>query len=196
VFRGNESFSRLQEQNSSLSARNEHEAIQLFAISLSNAGIFYRSFQCLISICFQKTFDEDQYLECLKNLLLLDKAWIPSGRGYSLYIRPTAVSTQVITTDQPALLDTIFFLFRLIFCYFQSTLGVSVTGFVKNFVVCSPVGPYFPEGILMRLICLCCCLLLYLMWSFGVGFTAVKLLADPSYVRAWPGGTGYIKCGG
>jgi len=107
-----------------------------------------KRFNSSLSRLVMPTFDEDQYLECLKNLLLLDKAWIPSGRGYSLYIRPTAVST-------------------------QSTLGVSVTGFVKNFVVCSPVGPYFPEG-----------------------FTAVKLLADPSYVRAWPGGTGYIKCGG
>ena len=44
---------------------------------------------------------------------------------------------------------------------------------VKNFVVCTPVGPYFPTG-----------------------FTAVRLLADPNYIRAWPGGVGAIKCGG
>lgn len=50
---------------------------------------------------------------------------------------------------------------------------MAVSQQVKNFVICSPVGPYF-----------------------ATGFQAVKLLADPAFVRAWPGGTGAIKCGG
>lgn len=93
-------------------------------------------------------FDGEQYVECMKELLKLDKSWIPKGDGYSLYIRPTSVST-------------------------QASLGVSISQSVKSFVVTSPVGPYYPTG-----------------------FAAVRLLADPSFVRAWPGGTGAIKCGG
>lgn len=93
-------------------------------------------------------FDGEEYLKCLKELVKLDKSWIPKGDGYSLYIRPTAIST-------------------------QATLGVTIPQSVKNFVVTSPVGPYYPTG-----------------------FAAVSLLADPAFVRAWPGGTGAIKCGG
>ena len=31
---------------------------------------------------------------------------------------------------------------------------------------------------------------------YATGFKPVSLLADTRYVRAWPGGTGDIKCGG
>lgn len=41
------------------------------------------------------------------------------------------------------------------------------------FVILSPVGPYYKTG-----------------------FAAVSLLADPSMVRAWPGGAGGYKVGG
>ena len=37
----------------------------------------------------------------------------------------------------------------------------------------TPVGPYFKTGL-----------------------QPVSLLADPKYIRAWPGGTGQAKCGG
>ncbi|MCL4152803.1 UNVERIFIED_CONTAM: hypothetical protein GTU68_044973 [Idotea baltica] len=40
------------------------------------------------------------------------------------------------------------------------------------FVILSPTGPYF-----------------------STGFNAISLLADPQYVRAWPGGCGYTKMG-
>lgn len=33
------------------------------------------------------------FLECLKQLVLVDKEWIPDQDGYSLYIRPTAIGT-------------------------------------------------------------------------------------------------------
>ncbi len=52
-------------------------------------------------------------------------------------------------------------------------MGVGPSKQVKIFVILSPVGPYFKDG-----------------------FKAVKLYADPKNVRAWPGGTGNIKCGG
>ena len=31
---------------------------------------------------------------------------------------------------------------------------------------------------------------------YATGFTPITLLADPQYVRAWPGGVGATKCGG
>lgn len=39
------------------------------------------------------SFDQAGFLDCLKELVNLDKSWIPEGEGYSLYIRPTAIST-------------------------------------------------------------------------------------------------------
>lgn len=92
--------------------------------------------------------DEDVALELIKSLVKLDKSWIPNARGYSLYLRPTLISS-------------------------NAALGVAPTNQAKFFVITSPVGPYYPTG-----------------------FAPVKLLADPQYVRAWPGGTGSVKCGG
>ncbi len=94
------------------------------------------------------TIQPDQALLCLKELLRVDKDWIPNKDGYSLYIRPTLIST-------------------------APYLGVAPPTDAKFYVILSPVGPYYPTG-----------------------FAPVKLLADPKYVRAWPGGTGNIKCGG
>lgn len=42
------------------------------------------------------------------------------------------------------------------------------------FVITGPVGPYFASG----------------------SFKPISLLADPSFVRAWPGGIGDCKAGG
>ncbi len=92
--------------------------------------------------------DPDQALLCLKELVRLDKSWIPNKRGYSLYIRPTIISTTPF-------------------------LGVAPPTEAKFYIITSPVGPYYPTG-----------------------FAPIKLLADPKFVRAWPGGTGAVKCGG
>ena len=54
----------------------------------------------------------------------------------------------------------------------EPTLGVSPATEVELFVILSPVGPYFSSGV-----------------------KPVNLLADPKYVRAWPGGSGYSKMG-
>ena len=42
------------------------------------------------------------------------------------------------------------------------------------FVITGPVGPYFATG----------------------SFNPISLLADPNFVRAWPGGIGECKAGG
>jgi len=51
----------------------------------------------------------------------VDKEWIPKGKGYSLYLRPTLIST-------------------------QNTLGVGAASTALLFVIGSPVGPYYPQG--------------------------------------------------
>jgi len=54
----------------------------------------------------------------------------------------------------------------------EATLGVSPATEAKLFVILCPVGPYY-----------------------STGFKPVNLMADPNYVRAWPGGSGYTKMG-
>ncbi|OQS05329.1 branched-chain-amino-acid aminotransferase [Thraustotheca clavata] len=70
---------------------------------------------------FLPTFDSKEMIECIKQLVLLDKDWIPKGDGYSLYLRPTGIST-------------------------HPHIGVSASSKAKVFVILSPVGPYYPEG--------------------------------------------------
>ena len=38
-------------------------------------------------------FNGDGFIDCLKQLLRIDKSWIPEKEGYSMYIRPTAIAT-------------------------------------------------------------------------------------------------------
>ena len=66
-------------------------------------------------------FDEEGFLECMKELIRLDHDWIPQEEGYSLYIRPTAIGN-------------------------SPYLGLQAPHHAKLFAILSPVGPYFPEG--------------------------------------------------
>jgi branched-chain amino acid aminotransferase len=53
--------------------------------------------QRLLRSCKRLTlpsFNPEELLESIKELLRVDERWIPSERGYSLYIRPTAIATQ------------------------------------------------------------------------------------------------------
>lgn len=52
-------------------------------------------------------------------------------------------------------------------------IGISQPDRALLYVICSPVGPYFQSS----------------------GFSSVKILAEDSFVRAWPGGTGEYKIG-
>ncbi|KIJ58938.1 hypothetical protein HYDPIDRAFT_32176 [Hydnomerulius pinastri MD-312] len=93
-------------------------------------------------------FDSNAILELIKRLVQVEKRWIPSLQGYSLYIRPTIIGTR------PA-------------------LGVTASDHAMLYVLTSPCGPYFPQGL-----------------------RAVSLLAISDNVRAWPGGTGGHKVSG
>jgi branched-chain amino acid aminotransferase len=55
----------------------------------------------------------------LKELLKIDKQWVANLKETSLYIRPTAIA-------------------------FNNSLGVRSPDTSKLFIVCSPVGSYYP----------------------------------------------------
>ena len=63
-------------------------------------------------------------------------------------------------------------IYHIVYFILQETLKVEQPSKALLFVILSPTGPYFTSG-----------------------FKPVSLLADPNYVRAWPGGCGDTKMG-
>lgn len=66
--------------------------------------------------------DEELALEALKQLIIIDKDWIPRAEGTSLYIRPFIIST-------------------------EPHLGVAPSENYKFMIILSPVGSYYKEGL-------------------------------------------------
>jgi len=66
-------------------------------------------------------FDEEFVLEALTKLLEIDKEWVPSAPGTSLYIRPTIIAT-------------------------DAYIGLRSSKTYRFFMILSPVGAYYPEG--------------------------------------------------
>ncbi|MFB1081732.1 branched-chain amino acid aminotransferase [Jeotgalibacillus sp. JSM ZJ347] len=66
--------------------------------------------------------DEEGVLEYLKTLIELEKDWVPSTPGHSLYIRPFIIAT-------------------------EPNLAVSPSKTYRMMILLSPVGPYFPGGL-------------------------------------------------
>ena len=95
-------------------------------------------------LCIPKIPEEDVLIE----LVRLEQDWVPSAEGTSLYIRPTIIATE------PA-------------------LGVKASSKYLFFIILSPVGAYYPEGL-----------------------KPVRIYVEDYYVRATRGGTGETKCGG
>ncbi|CAM6097752.1 unnamed protein product [Calypogeia fissa] len=67
-------------------------------------------------------FDKEALLECIKALLRVERDWIPEVEGFSLYMRPTIIST-------------------------HPHLGMGPSSSAAFFCVLSPVGPYYPDGL-------------------------------------------------
>lgn len=65
--------------------------------------------------------DEAFALDALKELLKIEKQWVPSAPGTSLYIRPTVIATDPF-------------------------LGVRASHTYRFYIILSPVGAYYPEG--------------------------------------------------
>ncbi|CCG82256.1 Branched-chain-amino-acid aminotransferase [Taphrina deformans PYCC 5710] len=66
-------------------------------------------------------FDQAELVKAIAEFVKVDRDWIPEGKGYSLYLRPTFIGT-------------------------QKTLGIGPTGSALIYVIASPVGPYYPSG--------------------------------------------------
>ena len=92
--------------------------------------------------------DEETALAGLKKLVEVDADWVPHQSGTSLYIRPTMIATDVM-------------------------LGVHAATHYLFFIICSPVGSYYKDGL-----------------------KPVGIYVEDEYVRAVRGGTGFTKCAG
>ena len=92
--------------------------------------------------------DEETALEGLKELVRQDSEWVPHRDGTSLYIRPTMISTDI-------------------------GLGVHASKTYLFFIILSPVGAYYKEGL-----------------------KPVSIYVEDEYVRAVRGGVGFTKCAG
>lgn len=90
----------------------------------------------------------EDFVQAVKTLVSVEKDWVPSEPGTSLYLRPFVIAT-------------------------EAHLGVKPSETYMFMVIASPVGAYYDEGV-----------------------NPVKIFVEDEYVRATPGGTGFIKCGG
>ncbi len=91
--------------------------------------------------------DPEMALESIVKLVGLERDWVPRTVGTSLYVRPTIVATEAF-------------------------LGVRPAKSYVYFVILSPVGAYYPEGM-----------------------APVKIRVEERYVRAVEGGLGEAKTG-
>ena len=89
--------------------------------------------------------DPGLFLEALQELVRIDREWIPTSQGTSLYIRPTMIA------NEPA-------------------LGVRAATQYLFYIICGPVGAYYPGG-----------------------FKPTRIFVSNEYVRAVRGGAGAAK---
>jgi branched-chain amino acid aminotransferase len=91
---------------------------------------------------------EDLFLAAIKQFTAIEAPWVPTAKGASLYLRPTLIGT-------------------------EGFLGVRPSNSYLFYVIASPVGGYYGEGI-----------------------EAVKIWVEKKYSRCAPGGIGAVKAGG
>lgn len=94
------------------------------------------------------TLDEETVLDAIKELVLLESDWIPTEEGTALYLRPTMIATDPV-------------------------LGVHASHTYKFYVILSPVGAYYANGL-----------------------QPTKIKIEETFVRSTIGGTGEAKCMG
>lgn len=81
---------------------------------------FNRFNQSAERLCIPQ-FDEEFAFKALKKLVDIERDWVPSSPGTSLYIRPTIIAT-------------------------DPYLGIRASKAYIFFIILSPVGAYYPEG--------------------------------------------------
>ncbi|EME31870.1 branched-chain amino acid aminotransferase [Galdieria sulphuraria] len=67
------------------------------------------------------TFDQQMMLECLRRYVMIERDWVPHGRGTALYLRPTCIAI-------------------------DPKLGVARSKRNLFYIIASPVGHYFQGG--------------------------------------------------
>ena len=92
--------------------------------------------------------DPDLYCQALNALVDLERDWVPHAPGTSLVLRPAMIAT-------------------------DPYLGVHPSKRYLFFILCSPSGAYFKNGL-----------------------APVSIYVEEEFIRAAPGGTGFAKCGG
>jgi len=117
----------------------------------------------LLTLTVQKTFNGTALLDLIKELVRLDRHWIPQEDSCSLYIRPVMSAFLGILILSHVLIG----ISPICYCSVgtQTTVGISPPDSALLFVICSPVGPYYPDG-----------------------FKPVALHGTSDLVRAFPGG--------
>ena len=123
--------------------RREDGGIQMFR-PMENALRMNRSAERLC----MPALDPEFQVKAMKELVRIEKDWIPTSEGTSLYLRPMMIAG-------------------------GAELGVHPAKEFLYVIICSPSGAYYEEGL-----------------------DPVNIYVEDEYVRATPGGTGYIKCGG
>jgi branched-chain amino acid aminotransferase len=123
--------------------RGQDGVIRLFRPE-AHAARFNRS---CARMCIPE-LDPALVVESIRTLVAVDQHWVPRKPGTALYIRPTVIATETF-------------------------LGVHPSASYLYYVILSPVGAYYREGM-----------------------NPVKILATHEYVRAVPGGTGAVKAAG
>lgn len=88
---------------------------------------------------------EEIFMEGIRQLVSVDRDWIPKKPDHSLYIRPFMFSTDEL-------------------------IGVKPSATYKFLIILSPTGPYYSAP--------------------------MRIYAEEKYVRAVPGGVGYVKTAG
>ena len=120
--------------------KNQKDEIRLFRPKDN----FLRMNRSAQRLCIPQ-IDPEEATQNLMELIRVEREWIPTAPDTSLYIRPTIIAT-------------------------EASLGVKVADSYKFFVILSPVGPYYEEGI-----------------------KPVSIYVEDQFVRAMPGGTGDTK---
>lgn len=94
------------------------------------------------------TVKDEDLLKILDTYIWEERDWVPNKKNHSLYVRVSMIATDAV-------------------------LGVRPGSEYLLFIICSPVGPYFPQG-----------------------FNPIRIRVEDKYVRAVPGGVGEAKTGG
>lgn len=123
--------------------RTEQGEIQLFRPDRNASRMADTHRRLSIPVLPERAFEE-----AVEALVAVESDWVPSEPNTSLYLRPCTIAT-------------------------EAQLGVKPSSSYLFFIIASPSGAYYAEGL-----------------------NPVKIYVEESFTRAAPGGTGEVKCGG